>query len=60
MKVGDLVQHKDPFIIRVLGLKSIIGIVTNFVHDGEEAIVVFTSGKRFIDKKDSFKVISSI
>lgn len=60
MKVGDLVQHKDAFIMRVLGLNSIIGIVTKFIHDGDEVIVVFTSGKRFIDKKESFKIISRI
>lgn len=56
MKVGDLVRLK-PIYARFLN-RAEYGIVMTVRRDGD-VIVIMTDGRHFIDRAESFQVISS-
>ena len=54
LKIGDIVRFDNSIDMRENGMT---GIVTAFYHDGEDAMILLSDGRLFIDRTEFFTVL---
>jgi len=56
-KVGDIVRFDEPGIPALFWANGMTGIVTKLYHDDNDALVLLSNGKLFIDRTEYFTVL---